>query len=197
MSYEEKRVRVKNYSRLPSKSKLLVDIPGTRGKTRRLHVLAAAALADMAEAIAKDLDIELLIASGWRRHRWKSRKHYEAFMIENYGSVREGRKWMAYDSPHETGLAVDIGVGGLTPDRKTRRKQRETPLHQWLVDNAYRFGWHPYKAEPWHWEYPISKRAWETGEPDEEPIEVVVEEEDDEDDEPCVEDSFGDDFDDL
>ncbi len=168
MSYEEKRIRVKNYGVIPKKSPLLVDIPGTgRKKTRKLHKLAAAALNEMAEAVMNDLGIELRVASGWRRHRWRSWEHYEQHVTKKYGSVREGRKWLAYNSPHETGLAVDFGVGGLKPSKATRKEQVQTPLFNWLKENAYRFGWHPYKREPWHWEFPLSKRAWETGEADE------------------------------
>jgi hypothetical protein len=30
---------------------------------------------------------------------------------------------------------------------------RQSPVHKWLFLNAARFGWFPYNAEPWHWEY--------------------------------------------
>ncbi len=165
MSYEEKRVRVKKYGVLPRNSPLLAEIPSTRRKPMKLHKLAAAAFHKMAEEAKAELGIELKAASAWRRHRWRSWEHFEETMIRKYGSVREGRKWVAYNSPHETGLAVDFGVGGLEPSRRTAKKQRETPLHKWLVENAYRFGFHPYKREPWHWEFTISKKAWETGDP--------------------------------
>ncbi|MCA9656594.1 MAG: D-alanyl-D-alanine carboxypeptidase family protein [Myxococcales bacterium] len=166
MSYEEKRVRVKDFGSMPGDSPLLVQVPGVGGKARRLHKIAAASFQELAAAIAKDLQIELQIASGWRKHRWESKQQYEQVLVKKYGSVREGRKWLAYASPHETGLAMDIGVGGLTPNRKTRDKQRQTPLHQWMVENADRFGWHPYKNEPWHWEHYIGRGAWETGDPE-------------------------------
>lgn len=163
-AYVEKRVSTRVYGTLPSKSPLLVPVPGVKGSRRRLHVLAAAAMTRMAEAIKRDLDIELELASAWRRHRWKSRAHYEATVIKRFGSVREGRKWLAFNSPHETGLAMDIGVGGLWPSKKTRQAQRLQPLHKWLVQHAHEYGWHPYKREPWHWEYPISLEAYATGE---------------------------------
>lgn len=165
MSYEERRVRVKNYGVLPRNSPLLAEIPSTRRKPLKLHKLAAAAFHKMAEEVMEELGIELKAASAWRRHRWQSWEHFEETMIKKYGSVRAGRKWVAYDSPHETGLAVDFGVGGLEPSRRTATKQRETPLHKWLVENASRFGFHPYKCEPWHWEFSISRKAWETGDP--------------------------------
>lgn len=172
MSYEEKRVRVKAFGSLPKGSKLLVEVPGVGGKARHLHVLAAKGFEALAQAMQKELQLELRIASGWRPHKWKSRQEYEQIVKAKYGTVQEGQKWLAYSSPHETGLAMDIGVGGLTPNRKTRDQQRKTPLHQWLVANAYRFGWHPYKQEPWHWEFPISKSAWTTGQPDDAPAAI-------------------------
>lgn len=163
MSYEEKRIKVKNYGVLPGSSPLLVDIPGTGGRPRKLHTLAAAAFREMAAEVKRALGIELQAASGWRRHRWRSWEHYEETIKRKYGSVRQGRRWLAYNSPHETGLAVDFGVGGLEPSRKTAEAQRQTELFAWLKENAYRFGWHPYKVEPWHWEFPVSKAAWGGG----------------------------------
>ena len=59
MSYEERRVRVKNYGILPAGSELLAKIPGTRGRSRRLHTLAATAFGAMAAAVHADLGLEL------------------------------------------------------------------------------------------------------------------------------------------
>lgn len=169
MSYEEKRVRVAAYGTLAKGSPLLVKVPGVGGKPRLLHTLAAKAHAALSAAAAKEvagLAGGLRLASGWRPHRWTSREQYEKVLVQRFGSVAEGRKWLGFDSPHETGLAIDIGVGGLTPSRSTRDQQRKTPLHAWLVRRASDFGWHPYKMEPWHWEFPLSRRAWESGQPD-------------------------------
>lgn len=130
MPYEEHRVRVRDFRALPSNSPLLVEVPGTKDKPRKLHHLAAASLARMTAAIKRDLGIDLLISSGHRRHRWASRSAYEDAMVAKYGSVAEGRKWVAYSSPHETGLAIDIGVGGLRASSRTGAAQRETPLHR-------------------------------------------------------------------
>jgi hypothetical protein len=55
-------------------------------------------------------------------------------------------------SNHGWGLAADL-CGGI--------EAFDTPTHQWMVDNAPRFGWfHPEwaeldgsKPEPWHWEF--------------------------------------------
>jgi zinc D-Ala-D-Ala carboxypeptidase len=59
------------------------------------------------------------------------------------------------NSPHFTGRALDIYVGGLPVDTKdsNRAIQVNTPAYQWLVRNAGRFGFRPYFYEPWHWEY--------------------------------------------
>ncbi len=164
MSYEEKRVKVTELGTIAGTSPLLVEIPGTAGP-RKLHRLAAESFKVMAAAIQRDLGIEVKAASAWRPHRWTSRKQYEDTLIAKYGSVKAGRKWLAFDSPHETGLAVDFGVGGLAPVSKTADKQRTTPLHLWLVNHAHEYGWHPYKNEPWHWEYPLSLAAFKTGTP--------------------------------
>jgi peptidoglycan hydrolase-like protein with peptidoglycan-binding domain len=57
-------------------------------------------------------------------------------------------------SPHHTGRAIDIHVGGgISTAAKNVAFQREQPSYRWLVCNAARFGFHPYNREPWHWEY--------------------------------------------
>ncbi len=184
-TYSEKRVLVKVYGTLPANSPLLVTVPGVGG-TMRLHKLAADGFTTLAAAIKKDLKIDLKIASGWRPHRWKSRADYEAFVTKKYDSVADGKRFLAYDSPHETGLAMDIGVGGLKPDRSTIDEQRKTKLHAWMVAHAFKFGWHPYKVEPWHWEFPISVQAWKSGVADDDDVVLL------DDDEGATEDEFED-----
>lgn len=159
----ERRVRVARFGTLARSSSLLVEVRSSGSRTKTLHGLAREGLAAMSAAAVSVGLPELAAASAWRPHRWRSRAQYEAKMKERYGSVSEGRRWVAYSSPHETGLAIDFGVGGLEPRRKTAAKQRETKLYAWLKANAYRFGWHPYALEPWHWEFPLSLRAWTTG----------------------------------
>jgi hypothetical protein len=70
-------------------------------------------------------------------------------------SPHSGRAGLAVNSPHFTGRALDIYVGGeptITKDFN-RAVQVQTPAYQWLVKNAARFGFYPYFYEPWHWEY--------------------------------------------
>ena len=66
-----------------------------------------------------------------------------------------GRAALAKNSPHSTGHALDIYVGG-EPVRtldSNRLIQVQTPAYKWLVKNAHKFGFYPYFYEPWHWEY--------------------------------------------
>ena len=70
-------------------------------------------------------------------------------------SPNAGSAGLAVNSPHFTGRALDIYVGGSPVDTKdsNRAIQVNTPTYRWLVRNAERFGFRPYFYEPWHWEY--------------------------------------------
>jgi zinc D-Ala-D-Ala carboxypeptidase len=70
-------------------------------------------------------------------------------------SPNAGSAGLAVNSPHFTGRALDLYVGGDPVDTKdaNRAIQVNTPAYQWLVRNAARFGFRPYFYEPWHWEY--------------------------------------------
>jgi D-alanyl-D-alanine carboxypeptidase len=62
---------------------------------------------------------------------------------------------LARNSPHFTGRAIDIYVGGepVSTVDSNRAIQVVTPAYKWLARNAHRFGFRPYFYEPWHWEY--------------------------------------------
>lgn len=66
-----------------------------------------------------------------------------------------GSAGLAINSPHFTGRALDLYVGGDPVDTKdaNRALQVGTRAYLWLVRNAERFGFRPYPYEPWHWEY--------------------------------------------
>jgi uncharacterized protein YcbK (DUF882 family) len=70
-------------------------------------------------------------------------------------SPNAGSTGLAVNSPHFTGRALDLYVGGEPVETKdsNRAIQVQTPVYQWLVRNAERFGFRPYCYEPWHWEY--------------------------------------------
>jgi uncharacterized protein YcbK (DUF882 family) len=83
---------------------------------------------------------------------FRSREYQEKLRRESPDSGRAG---LAVNSPHFTGRALDIYVGGeptITKD-PNRAVQVQTPAYKWLVKNAARFGFYPYYYEPWHWEY--------------------------------------------
>jgi hypothetical protein len=70
-------------------------------------------------------------------------------------SPNSGRAGLAVNSPHFTGRALDIYVGGepVSTKDENRAIQVQTRAYRWLVKNAGRFGFRPYFYEPWHWEY--------------------------------------------
>ena len=70
-------------------------------------------------------------------------------------SPNSGRAGLAVNSPHFTGRALDLYVGGEPVETKdaNRAVQVQTNVYRWLVRNADRFGFRPYYYEPWHWEY--------------------------------------------
>jgi hypothetical protein len=83
---------------------------------------------------------------------YRSREYQDKLRRE---SPNAGSAGLAVNSPHFTGRALDIYVGGDPVDTgdANRTLQIETRVYQWLVRNADRFGFKPYCYEPWHWEY--------------------------------------------
>jgi LAS superfamily LD-carboxypeptidase LdcB len=83
---------------------------------------------------------------------FRSREYQEELRRK---SPNAGSAGLAVNSPHFTGRALDIYVGGDPVDTKDSNRliQINTPVYKWLVQNAGRFGFRPYFYEPWHWEY--------------------------------------------
>ena len=83
---------------------------------------------------------------------FRSREYQEKLRRESPGAGSAG---LAINSPHFTGRALDLYVGGDPVDTRdsNRAIQVNTPVYKWLVRNADRFGFRPYFYEPWHWEY--------------------------------------------
>lgn len=108
--------------------------------------MVAAALADPALKLSsRDKYLKIISAHRSREHQDKLRQQ----------SPNSGSAGLAVNSPHFTGRALDIYVGGSPVDTKdsNRAIQVNTPAYRWLVRNAERFGFRPYFYEPWHWEY--------------------------------------------
>jgi LAS superfamily LD-carboxypeptidase LdcB len=119
-----------------------------------------AAYKRMAAAAATDLGLKRT-ASGELAPEEKFLKIVSAFRSREYQanlraqSPGSGRAGLAVNSPHFTGRALDLYVGGEPVETKdsNRAIQVQTAAYRWLVRNAERFGFRPYYYEPWHWEY--------------------------------------------
>ncbi len=131
----------------------LVTVQG-RGTTVQLHRLAAHYWALLVDAARADgiADPLLLPVSGYRGSATQQRLFEQA--VARYGSEEEARKWVARPggSAHQSGRAVDCWMG-IANDSGNVAAQQGTAAWAWLVANAERFGFYPYSAEPWHWEY--------------------------------------------
>ncbi|HYP54325.1 MAG TPA: M15 family metallopeptidase, partial [Pyrinomonadaceae bacterium] len=116
--------------------------------------MVAAAAADPSLNLATTADGQLAAAE-------KYLKIISAFRSKAYqqqlrkASPHSGSAGLAVNSPHFTGRALDIYVGGEPVETKdtNRAIQVRTAAYKWLVKNAERFGFRPYYYEPWHWEY--------------------------------------------
>jgi hypothetical protein len=116
--------------------------------------LVAAAANDASLGLARTADGQLAPAERYLRiiSAFRSREYQEQLRRQ---SPHSGRAGLAVNSPHFTGRALDLYVGGEPVETRdaNRSFQVQTPLYQWLVHNAERFGFRPYFYEPWHWEY--------------------------------------------
>lgn len=83
---------------------------------------------------------------------FRSREHQQRLRQQ---SPNSGRAGLALNSPHCTGRALDLYVGGEPVSTKDQNRALQTQgrVYRWLVKNAARFGFQPYFYEPWHWEY--------------------------------------------
>lgn len=155
-----------NSSEYPSEDQLLsAPIADFYDPTRSPELLKVeretyAAYKKMVAAAAKDLRLKVT-ATGELAPEEKFLKIVSAFRSREYQaqlrakSPNSGRAGLAVHSPHFTGQALDIYVGGEPVETKdyNRAIQVQTPAYKWLVKNAAKFGFYPYYYEPWHWEY--------------------------------------------
>ena len=116
--------------------------------------MVAAALADRSLGLSKDSKGQLAANERFLKiiSSFRSREYQEKLRRE---SPNAGSAGLAVNSPHFTGRALDLYVGGdpVSTNDANRAVQVQTPVYQWLVKNAERFGFRPYFYEPWHWEY--------------------------------------------
>lgn len=116
--------------------------------------MIAAALADPALKLARTSSSQLAPGEKYFKiiSAFRSREYQDELRRK---SPNAGSAGLAVNSPHFTGRALDIYVGGDPVDTKdsNRAIQVDTAAYRWLVRNAERFGFRPYFYEPWHWEY--------------------------------------------
>ena len=116
--------------------------------------MVAAALADTSLNLKGTTSGELAPEEKYLKivSSFRSREYQENLRRQ---SPNSGRAGLAVNSPHFTGRALDLYVGGEPVETKdaNRAAQVQTQVYRWLVRNADRFGFRPYYYEPWHWEY--------------------------------------------
>ena len=116
--------------------------------------LIVAAAADRSLGLKRQGKGELAPAEKYLKiiSSFRSRDYQEKLRRE---SPQSGTAGLAVNSPHFTGRALDLYVGGQPVDTSdaNRAIQVRGPVYKWLVRNAQRFGFQPYFYEPWHWEY--------------------------------------------
>jgi D-alanyl-D-alanine carboxypeptidase len=136
--------------------------PTRAEELRQVHRATYAAYKRMVAAAVSDRSLNLAHgAHGTLAPDEKFLKIISAFRSREYQdklrreSPNVGSAGLAVNSPHFTGRALDLYVGGEPVDSRdsNREVQVETRVYQWLVRNAERFGFRPYFYEPWHWEY--------------------------------------------
>ncbi|MDT7781349.1 MAG: zinc D-Ala-D-Ala carboxypeptidase [Acidobacteriota bacterium] len=116
--------------------------------------MVAAAVADSSLGLKRTASGELASEEKFFKivSAFRSREYQENLRRQ---SPNSGRAGLAVNSPHFTGRALDLYVGGEPVETKdaNRALQVQTAAYRWLVNNADRFGFRPYYYEPWHWEY--------------------------------------------
>ena len=127
--------------------------PSRADELRQVERKTFVAYQEMIAAAKADPDLKLPAKYFKIISAFRSREYQENLRKK---SPNAGSAGLAVNnSPHFTGRALDLYVGGDPVDTKdaNRALQVTTPAYRWLVRNAERFGFRPYFYEPWHWEY--------------------------------------------
>ena len=132
----------------------IVNVTGASGGKVPLHRLTAAALNALQCAAAADgIKAPLLQpTSGFRDPKHQARLWANALL--KYKTPQEARRWVAPpgSSAHQSGRAIDFFLGDKNASGNVANLRKLRAYH-WMLKNARRFGFYPYEAEPWHWEY--------------------------------------------
>ena len=148
--------RVQGALRYHDVDDVVAAVPGNRGAS--LFPEAKDAFVRMRDAAHAD-GVALTILSAWRSAATQQRiKEGNA----NPSAVAQRV------SAHTYGLAIDLAltVPGLriteisTASMPNMVAMYRSPIYKWMALNGRRFGWFPYRREPWHWEYnPVGFKA--------------------------------------
>ena len=161
------QARLKNRAPAPSEKMIVAPAsdfydPSREDELRMVEPETYAAYKRMVAAAVSDRSLDLAGRGGELARGEKYLKIISAFRTAEYQeklrreSPNAGRAGLAVNnSPHFTGRALDLYVGGEPVETKdsNRAVQVKTPVYKWLVHNADKFGFRPYFYEPWHWEY--------------------------------------------
>lgn len=153
-------------------SRLTEVEPYARGDYQRAESLdyeAAQAFTNM-QGVARSQGIELMAISGYRNIA--SQKELFDSQIERKGSEATAAEYSAPPghSEHHTGYAIDI-ADASHPEADLKHSFENTPAYQWLLENAYMYGFEQsfpkdnaqgVSFEPWHWRYINSEQAKKT-----------------------------------
>lgn len=135
--------------------------PSRPEELRKVDSETFAAYKRLVAAASNDPSLGLQVAGGGLAPNERFLKIVSAYRSQQYqdqlrrNSPNSGRAGLAVHSPHSTGRALDLYVGGEPVDTKdeNRALQTRTRVYRWLVKNAAKFGFQPYFYEPWHWEF--------------------------------------------
>ncbi|HEX8748519.1 MAG TPA: M15 family metallopeptidase [Pyrinomonadaceae bacterium] len=164
-TWQSRRIKQKDY---PTPDRLLM-IPAAElydpmrpEELRKVETEAYAAYRRMLAEAIRDKSLKLAVTGNEElAPSEKFLKVVSAFRSREYQeqlrrqSPNAGTAGLAINSPHFTGRALDLYVGGepVSTEDSNRAIQVQTKVYLWLVTNAERFGFRPYFYEPWHWEY--------------------------------------------
>lgn len=117
----------------------LAQIVDVTGEIEKITLDLAREFLKMVDAAADD-GVAVVMNSGFRTYA------EQKFLYDQYKKGVPGYNLAAPpgSSNHQTGIAIDIAVGGAAAG----------PIYDWLADHATSFGFiRTVKSEPWHWEY--------------------------------------------
>jgi LAS superfamily LD-carboxypeptidase LdcB len=128
--------------------------PSRPADLRKVGQETLAAYHKMVAAAKRDLSHHTNFSEKWLKiiSSYRTPEYQAQLRKQNPTASRAA---LGINSPHFTGRALDLYVGGMPvgTDDSNRAIQVNTAVYQWLVKNADRFGFKPYFYEPWHWEY--------------------------------------------